>query len=147
MFGGRIGQGPRLLSLLPSPTNPSPPMPTPFLPPLPQKQLVEAAEAKAYYGLASNYKALTALASALQESESLTGAEVRAILDGQGERSGWFTWPTKRAVGMGRGRGGAQGRRRAPRRAGDRSHPLKIPSLKIPPSIPSTAPHPPPPQA
>ncbi len=49
-------------------------------------QLVEAAEAKAYYGLATNYNALTALAKELMEQESMTGAEVRALLEREGAR-------------------------------------------------------------
>lgn len=53
-------------------------------PPLPP-QLVEAAEAKAYYGLAVNYRALTALAKELMEKESMTGAEVRELLEREGE--------------------------------------------------------------
>ena len=45
---------------------------------------MEAAEAKAYYGLASNYDALLAVADALYERESLTGPELRALLDQHG---------------------------------------------------------------
>ena len=57
------------------------------MPSLPRSppQLVEAAEAKAYYGLAVNYRALTALAKELMEQESMTGAEVRALLEREGE--------------------------------------------------------------
>lgn len=57
------------------------------MPSLPRSppQLVEAAEAKAYYGLAVNYRALTALAKELMEQESMTGAEVRAVLEREGE--------------------------------------------------------------
>ena len=51
---------------------------------LSRQQLVEAAEAKAYYGLASNYDALLAVADALYERESLTGPELRALLDQHG---------------------------------------------------------------
>lgn len=56
-------------------------------------QLVEAAEAKAYYGLAVNYQALTSLAQALLDRESLTGPEVAAVLEGNGGRRwlpGWL---------------------------------------------------------
>ena len=48
-------------------------------------QLVEAAEAKAYYGLASNYTALAALAETLMAKESLTGEELSELLEAQGE--------------------------------------------------------------
>lgn len=50
-------------------------------------QLVEAAEAKAYYGLASNYRALEALVNTLLTRDNLTGEEVRQVLEEAGE------WP------------------------------------------------------
>ena len=40
-------------------------------------QLIEGAEAKAYYGLAVNYKALQALVQRLLARETLSGEEVR----------------------------------------------------------------------
>lgn len=49
-------------------------------------QLVEAAEAKAYYGLARNYAALTELVGVLMERDNLTGEELRDVLEGKG---GW----------------------------------------------------------
>ncbi|KAI3432765.1 hypothetical protein D9Q98_004305 [Chlorella vulgaris] len=45
------------------------------------EELVEAAEAKAYYGLARNYEALIALTEALIQRQSLTGEELRAVLE------------------------------------------------------------------
>ncbi len=51
-------------------------------------QLVEAAEAKAYYGLARNYGALQALVEVLVEREMLTGPELEGILEGAGEPRG-----------------------------------------------------------
>lgn len=63
--------------------DPTPPL---LLPPrCATLQLVEAAEAKAYYGLASNYSALLALSDALYERESLTGRELRELLEAHGE--------------------------------------------------------------
>ena len=47
-------------------------------------QLVEGAEAKAYYGLALNYKPLQALVERLLVKETLSGAEVRETLEGAG---------------------------------------------------------------
>ncbi|KAL4452773.1 hypothetical protein ABPG75_008435 [Micractinium tetrahymenae] len=87
------------------------PSPYPVCPAPPGPQLVEAAEAKAYYGLASNYKALAALANTLMERESLTGEELRELLESQGvkkfegpetEGFGWtqdggLSWPGKPA--------------------------------------------------
>ncbi|KAI7835886.1 hypothetical protein COHA_010231 [Chlorella ohadii] len=78
------------------------------------EELVEAAEAKAYYGLATNYNALTALAKELMEQESMTGAEVRALLEREGvkrfddtdtEGYGWnkdggLNWPGKDTKGL-----------------------------------------------
>ena len=49
---------------------------------------MEAAEAKAYYGLALNYTALAALAETLMAKESLTGEELGELLEAQGERGG-----------------------------------------------------------
>jgi ATP-dependent Zn protease len=43
-------------------------------------QLLDAAEAKAYWGLAKNYSALEALVAALMERETLSGAELADIL-------------------------------------------------------------------
>lgn len=48
---------------------------------------MEAAEAKAYYGLASNYRALEALVNTLLTRDNLTGEEVRQVLEEAGE------WP------------------------------------------------------
>lgn len=50
-------------------------------------QLLEAAEAKASYGLAVNYKALEALTEALMERESLTGEQVSSLLQEHGVKS------------------------------------------------------------
>lgn len=50
------------------------------------KELLEAAEAKAYWGLAANYKALESLAAALEQRESMTGEEVATLLDDAGVR-------------------------------------------------------------
>ena len=44
-------------------------------------QLLQAAEAKAFYGLAVNYKALEAVVRALTESSAITGAELRTLLE------------------------------------------------------------------
>lgn len=44
-------------------------------------QFLEAAEAKASFGLAVNYKALEALVDALVEKEVLTGEQVTEILE------------------------------------------------------------------
>ena len=49
---------------------------------------MEAAEAKAYYGLATNYAALAALANTLMERESLTGDELRGLLEQHGREGG-----------------------------------------------------------
>ncbi|PSC74371.1 ATP-dependent zinc metalloprotease chloroplastic [Micractinium conductrix] len=76
------------------------------------EELVEAAEAKAYYGLATNYAALAALANTLMERESLTGDELRGLLEQHGvkkfagpevEGFGWtvdggLDWPGKPAA-------------------------------------------------
>lgn len=70
-------------------------------PPTCQSQVVEAAEAKAYYGLATNYKALTALAKILMERESLSGVELREILEAQGAVGGW-AWKGGVGVGLAR---------------------------------------------
>lgn len=50
-------------------------------------QLVEGAEAKAYYGLAVNYRALEALVERLLVKETLSGNEV--LLSSQHPE--WFT--------------------------------------------------------
>ena len=47
-------------------------------------ELLEAAEAKAYWGLAVNYEALQVLAEELAKVESLTGDEVAELLEGAG---------------------------------------------------------------
>lgn len=47
-------------------------------------ELLEAAEAKAYYGLAINWAALAALTEALLERGVLQGAEVGAVLEAAG---------------------------------------------------------------
>ena len=44
-------------------------------------QLLEAAEAKASFGLALNYKPLEALVNRLVEKETLNGDEVREVLE------------------------------------------------------------------
>lgn len=44
-------------------------------------QLLDAAEAKAYYGLAKNYAALEALVEALIQQETLSGEELAAVLE------------------------------------------------------------------
>lgn len=48
------------------------------------EELLEAAEAKAYWGLASNYEALKALAERLMTEESLTGEELDEFLKAHG---------------------------------------------------------------
>ncbi|GAB4815168.1 hypothetical protein N2152v2_002214 [Parachlorella kessleri] len=48
------------------------------------EELVEGAEAKAYYGLASNYRPLQALVETLLERETLTGAELAELLESNG---------------------------------------------------------------
>ena len=45
---------------------------------------MEGAEAKAYYGLASNYRPLQALVETLLERETLTGAELAELLESNG---------------------------------------------------------------
>jgi len=50
------------------------------------EELLEGAEAKAYWALASNYDALKALAAQLEDVESLTGDEVGQLLDAQGAK-------------------------------------------------------------
>lgn len=44
-------------------------------------QLLDAAEAKAYWGLAKNYGALEALTAALIEQETLSGAELADVIE------------------------------------------------------------------
>lgn len=44
-------------------------------------QLLQAAEAKAYYGLAVNYKALEALVRVLTEDTSITGVKLRTLME------------------------------------------------------------------
>ncbi len=46
-------------------------------------QLIEGAEAKAFYGLALNYKPLKALVERLLVKETLSGKEVAETLDGR----------------------------------------------------------------
>eukprot|EP00951_Prasinocladus_malaysianus_P034239 scaffold344091_cov43-Prasinocladus_malaysianus.AAC.1 len=46
--------------------------------------LMDGAETKAYYGLVKNYKALEALVERLLEVDSMSGAEVRGILEKNG---------------------------------------------------------------
>ena len=48
------------------------------------EELVEAAEAKAYWGLAVNYAALEALTGVLMKEESITGERLAEILEGAG---------------------------------------------------------------
>jgi cell division protease FtsH len=60
-------------------------------------ELLEAAEAKAYYGLAVNWAPLQALVDALLERSVLTGKEVAVIL----ERSGVITFPDPYLGGFG----------------------------------------------
>lgn len=43
-------------------------------------QLLQAAEAKAYYGLAVNYKALEALVRTLTEDTSISGAQLQSLM-------------------------------------------------------------------
>lgn len=45
------------------------------------KELMEGAEAKAYWALASNYKALQALAKKLYEVQTMNGEEVKEIIE------------------------------------------------------------------
>ena len=47
-------------------------------------QLIEGAEAKAFYGLALNYKPLKALVERLLVKETLSGKEVAETLEGAG---------------------------------------------------------------
>ena len=47
----------------------------------PTPQLLDAAEAKAYWGLAKNYGALEALVAALIEQETLSGAELADVIE------------------------------------------------------------------
>jgi len=47
-------------------------------------ELLEAAEAKAYWALAANYDALAALAGRLEQVESMTGDEVAELLESAG---------------------------------------------------------------
>ena len=56
-------------------------MSTVFLCPV---QLIEGAEAKAFYGLALNYKPLQALVERLLVKETLSGKEVAETLEGAG---------------------------------------------------------------
>lgn len=44
-------------------------------------QLLQAAEAKAYYGIAVNYKALEALIRVLTEETSITGVKLRTLME------------------------------------------------------------------
>lgn len=61
-------------------------------------ELVEAAEAKAFYGLAANYECLAALADKLLAVESMTGAELAEMLESKGVKKfqapyvDGFTW-------------------------------------------------------
>lgn len=53
-------------------------------------QLIEAAEAKAFYCLSVNYATLESLYKALLDKEVLTGAEVRSAVQWQcGWQCGW----------------------------------------------------------
>ena len=47
-------------------------------------QLIDGAEAKAFYGLALNYAPLQALVERLLVKETLSGAEVTEVLEGAG---------------------------------------------------------------
>lgn len=47
-------------------------------------ELLEAAEAKAYWGVAANYEPLRKLVERLEQVESLTGEELAALLEGAG---------------------------------------------------------------
>ena len=51
--------------------------------------LIEAAEAKATYGLQENRELLTALARRLSEDHTLTGAEVAAMCEEHGAQPFW----------------------------------------------------------
>ena len=66
-------------------------------------QLVQAAEAKAYYGLTRNHAALQALTEALVDKGSLTGQDVREIL----AASGTQMYETPYVHGFGFGRDGS----------------------------------------
>ena len=52
------------------------------------EELVEAAEAKAYWGLAANYAALEALTNVLMAEESITGERLAEILEGAAAEGG-----------------------------------------------------------
>lgn len=91
-------------------------------------ELLEAAEAKAYWGLAANYDALKALIEKLEVVESLTGEEVGELVEGVGVKrfttpfvegytwgpDGSLIWPERsdkpaEAVGAGVGAGNGNG--------------------------------------
>ena len=61
---------------------------------------MQAAEAKAYYGLTHNYEALQALVEALLDQGSLTGAQVRDIMAAAGTQP--FQQPYLEGFGWGR---------------------------------------------
>ena len=61
---------------------------------------MQAAEAKAYYGLTHNYSALQALVEALLDKGSLTGAEVREAMAAAGSQP--FKKPYLEGFGWGR---------------------------------------------
>ena len=63
-------------------------------------QLVQAAEAKAYYGLTHNYTALQHLVEALLDKGSLTGSQVRDIMAAAGTQP--FQKPYLEGFGWGR---------------------------------------------
>ena len=64
---------------------------------------MQAAEAKAYYGLTHNHAALQALTEALLDKGALTGQEVRAILAATGTQP--FAGPYTSGFGFGRNGG------------------------------------------
>ena len=86
-------------------------------------ELLEAAEAKAYWGLAANYDALHALAEKLEAAESLTGGEVASLLEGAGVEKyqtqfvdgfnwgedGSLVWPGRASTENGNGANGSSG--------------------------------------
>ena len=77
--------------------------------------LIEAAEAKAYWGLAVNFNALKELASCLEKQETLTGEEVSELLENHDvakfsdayvdgfswDSDGSLVWPGKRSMDNG----------------------------------------------
>ena len=79
------------------------------------KELLEGAEAKAYWGLVANYEALQHLSRTLIEQETLTGEQVAEIVESHGPRkfdapyvsgfswdeNGELVWPGKGSVSEG----------------------------------------------